>query len=170
MTRFLLAFTLLAFSPAALATPAEKEVLAAMELWKRAMLTKDLAAFDQVFHPDLTYGHSSGLLENKTQAIDHVVKSTTVYDDVRFADTRVSVTGKTALVTGKVQYLKHPKDQKVIVQDLATLSVWVKTARGWQLRARQATLTNREPAPGEALGHVGAGQGSEPKGAAKVPK
>jgi len=158
MTRFLLAFTLLALTPrpSAAASAAEKEVLAAMDLWKRAMVKKDVAAFEAVFHPDLTYGHSSGLIENKTQAIDHVVKNATVYDDVRFADTKVSVTGNTALVTGKVQYLKHPKDQKVIVQDLVVLSVWVKTAKGWQMRARQATLTNREAAPGEAFGHVGA--------------
>lgn len=159
MTRSLLAFTLLALVPqaAAAATPAEKEVLAAQDLWKRAMVKKDVAAFEAVFHPDLTYGHSSGLIENKTQATDHVVKNTTVYDDIRFADTKVSVTGNTALVTGKVQYLKRPKDQKVIVQDLVVLSVWLKTSKGWQMRARQATLTNREAAPGEAFGHVGAG-------------
>src|SRR5687767_14047271 len=157
MTRFLLAFTLLALSPQPVtaASAAEKEVLAAMDLWKRAMVKKDVAAFDAVFHPELTYGHSSGLIENKTQATDHVIKNTTVYDDVRFADTRVSVTGNTALVTGKVQYLKRPKDQKVIVQDLVVLSVWVKTAKGWQMRARQAILTNREAAPGEAFGHLG---------------
>src|SRR5688572_31100995 len=159
MTRFLLAFTLLALSPlpAAAASAAEKEVLAAMDLWKRGMVKKDVAAFDAVFHPDLTYGHSSGLIENKTQATDHVIKNSTVYDDIRFADTKVSVTGNTALVTGKVQYLKRPKDQKVIVQDLVVLSVWVKTAKGWQMRARQATLTNREAAPGEAFGHASTG-------------
>ena len=157
MTRILLAVTLIAVAPpVAAASPAEKEVLAAMELWRQAMVKKDAAAFDKVFHPDLTYGHSSGLIENKAQATDHVLKSTTVYEDVRFADTRVSVTGSTALVTGKVKYLKRPKDQKVIEQDLVVLSVFVKTARGWQMRARQATLTNREAAPGEALGHVGA--------------
>jgi hypothetical protein len=169
MTRFLLALALallaLGSQPAVAANPAEKEVLAAMELWKRAMLKKDPVAFEAVFHPDLTYGHSSGLIENKAQAIDHVVKSATVYEDVRFADTRVSVTGNTALVTGKVQYFKHPKDQKVIVQDLVVLSVWVKAPKGWQMRARQATLTNREAAPGEAFGHVGA---SSP--GAKAPK
>lgn len=167
MTRFLLAFTLLALSPrpAAAGSTAEKEVLAAMEVWKRGMLKKDAAAFDSVFHPDLTYGHSSGLIENKAQAIDHVVKSSTVYDDVRFADTKISVTGNTALVTGKVQYLKRPKDQKVIVQDLVSLSVWVKTPKGWQMRARQATLTNREAMPGEAFGHVGTAAPSKAKAA-----
>jgi ketosteroid isomerase-like protein len=152
MPRLVLAFALftLGVQPAIAASPADKDVLAAMELWRQAMLKKDVAAFDKVFHPDLTYGHSSGLIENKTQAIDHVVKSTTVYKEVTFADTKVSVTGNTALVTGKVQYLKQPKDQKEIVQELVTLSVFVKNTKGWQMRARQATLTNRDAAPGEA--------------------
>jgi ketosteroid isomerase-like protein len=122
---------------------ADKEILAAMELWKQGMTKKDPTAFDRVFHADLSYGHSNGAIENKKQATDHVLKSTTVYDAVTFADTKVSVRGDTALVTGKVQYLKHPKDQKVIVQNLVVLSVWVKSPSGWQMRARQST----EPAP-----------------------
>src|SRR5688572_29307880 len=117
---------------AAAGSPAEKEVLAAMEVWRHAMMKKDAAAFDRVFHPELSYGHSSGAVENKQQATDHVMKSTTVYEAVTFADTKVSLRGGTALVTGKVQYLKHPKDQKVLTQNLVVLSVWVKGPQGWQ--------------------------------------
>jgi ketosteroid isomerase-like protein len=142
MRRFALACVLTAVSlPAFASSPAEKEVLAALETWRTAMVKKDAAAFDKVFHPDLSYGHSIGLVENKKQATDHVMKSTTVYDDVTFADTKVSVRGDTALVTGKIKYLKHPKDKAVIVQNLVVLSVWVKTPKGWQMLARQSTET-----------------------------
>ena len=140
MRRSVLACVLFAVStPALAASPAEKEVLAALETWRHAMVKKDAAAFDKVFHPDLSYGHSIGLIETKQQATDHVMKSTTVYDDVTFADTKVSVRGDTALVTGKIKYLKHPKDKAVIVQNLVVLSVWVKTPKGWQMLARQST-------------------------------
>lgn len=132
--------------PAAAGSAAEKAVLAAMEGWRQAMLKKDPAAFDKAFHPDLSYGHSTGVIESKTQATDHVLKSTTVYDDITFADTKVSVRGDTALVTGKVVYQKHPKDQNVIVQNLTVLSVWIKGAKGWQMLARQST----EPKPAGA--------------------
>lgn len=124
---------------------AEKEVLAAMETWRQAMLKKDAAAFDKVFHPELTYGHSIGLQETKQQATDHVLKSTTTYKVVELADTKVTVRGDTAFVTGKVHYEKHPKDKPVLHQHLTVLSVWVKTAKGWQMIARQST----EPAPAE---------------------
>jgi len=146
MRRSVLACVLVAVSAPALASgPAEKEVLAALETWRHAMVKKDAAAFDKVFHPDLSYGHSIGLVETKQQATDHVMKSTTVYDDVTFADTKVSVRGDTAVVTGKVKYLKHPKDKAVIVQNLVVLSVWVKTGKGWQMLARQSTEV--QPAP-----------------------
>jgi ketosteroid isomerase-like protein len=124
---------------------AEKAVLAAMETWRQAMLTKDAAAFDRVFHPDLRYGHSIGLIESKQQATDHVLKSTTVYKAVELSDTKVKLYGDTAIVTGKAHYEKHPKGAPVLHQHLVVLSVWVKTARGWQMLARQSTEPN--PAP-----------------------
>ncbi len=141
MRRFVLAFALLTLtvSPALAGSPEEKEVLAALETWRQAMLTKDAAKFDKVFHSALSYGHSIGLVENKTQATDHVMKSTTVYKAVELSDTKVDVRGDTAVVTGKARYEKHPKGAPVLHQNLVTLSVWAKTPRGWQMIARQST-------------------------------
>jgi ketosteroid isomerase-like protein len=151
MVRYVLALVLLAMGAqpvaAAPATSAEKDVLAAMETWRHAMLKKDAAAFDKVFHPELTYGHSIGLIETKRQAIDHVMKSTTVYRAVDFAETKVSVRGDMAVVTGKVHYEKHPKNQPVLHQHLSVLSIWLKTAGGWQMIARQST----EPKPAQPV-------------------
>jgi hypothetical protein len=150
MNRFAMAVGLMllvapSVSPALAAPSEEKDVLAAVETWRQAMLTKDPAAFDKVFHPSLSYGHSIGLVENKTQATDHVLKSSTIYKAVDLSETRVNVRGDTAVVTGKAHYEKHPKGQPVLHQNLVVLSVWVKTARGWQMLARQSTEV--KPAP-----------------------
>jgi len=128
----------------------EKAVLAALETWRQAVLKKDAAAFDKVFHPDLRYGHSIGLLENKTQATDHVLKSTTIYKTVDLSDTKVDVRGEVALVTGKVHYEKHPKGKPVLHQHLVVLSVWTKTPKGWQMIARQSTEPNPTPQVAQA--------------------
>ena len=145
MIRSILALCLVALTAqsALAAGSAEKDILAALETFRHAMLKKDATAFDRVFHPDLVYGHSIGLMENKQQATDHVLKSTTVYKAVDLSDTKIRVRGDTALVTGKMHYEKHPKNQPVLHQHLVVLSVWVKTARGWQMIARQST----EPKP-----------------------
>jgi ketosteroid isomerase-like protein len=147
MKRLALALGLLvlAVQPVRAAHPEEKEVLAALETWRQAMLTKDAAAFDKVFHPSLSYGHSIGLVENKTQATDHVLKSTTIYKAVDLTETKVNVRGDTAVVTGKAHYEKHPKGQPVLHQNLVVLSVWMKTPRGWQMFARQSTEVKPSP-------------------------
>ena len=51
--------------PAFAAKPGDKAVLAALDAWKEAMLKKDAAALEKLFHPDLSYAHSSALVQNK---------------------------------------------------------------------------------------------------------
>lgn len=121
---------------------AEKEVLAAQDLWKRAVMQKDAAAFEKVLHTDLMYGHSNGLVETKAQAIKHVVDSKVQYDAIDFSDTKVQVKGNTAVISGKVDY-KQNAAGKITAIHLAVLSVWVKTPQGWQMVGRQST----RPAP-----------------------
>ena len=59
--------------PALAANPGEKAVLAALDAWKEAMLKKDRAALEKIFHPELTYSHSSATVQDKAQAITAVV-------------------------------------------------------------------------------------------------
>jgi hypothetical protein len=63
-------------------------VLAAQDLWRQAMTRKDRAAFEKVLHPDLRYGHSSGLIETKPQAIQHVLGSTAIWERIDFRTPR----------------------------------------------------------------------------------
>jgi ketosteroid isomerase-like protein len=122
----------------AVAAPADKEVLAAQDVWKQAVMKKDRALFEKILHPDLSYGHSSGATETKAQAIEHVMKTGVVYTAIDFTDTKVKVHGNTALVTGKVDYHQKGKDKTNVI-NLVVLSVWVKGAQGWQMLARQST-------------------------------
>jgi hypothetical protein len=61
---------------------AEKEVMAAMETWRQALLKKDGAALTRLYHEDIRYGHSSGLVEDKTTAVNHIVTSKADYASV----------------------------------------------------------------------------------------
>ena len=117
----------------------KKDVLAAQELWRQAMIKKDPAAFEKVLHPALSFGHSSGQLETKAQAIAHVLKSDATWERIDFADTTVRVQGETALVTGKVDYHQRGKSGKPTVIKLVVLSVWIKGPADWQMIARQTT-------------------------------
>jgi len=141
-----LGLSLLVASPVLAAASAEKDVLSAMESWRQAMLKKDRAALEKAFHAELSYGHSSGVIEDKAQAIEHVVAGAGTYTAIDLTETKVRVQGGTALVTGKAEYHERTGGKETVA-NLVVLSVWLKTPKGWQMIARQAT---KPPAPAPA--------------------
>jgi ketosteroid isomerase-like protein len=122
--------------PAFAASPGEKAVLAALDTWKAAMLSRDKAALEKIFHPDLSYGHSSAQLETKEQAIPHIVNSLG-WEAIDFADTTVRMQGNVAIVNGKTDMHQRGKSG-ITISKLVVLTVWVKGQKGWQMIARQA--------------------------------
>lgn len=123
--------------PAFAANPGEKAVLAALDAWKEAMLKKDKAALEKIFHPDLTYSHSSGLVETKAQAIPHAADGLG-WEAIDLSETTVRMQGNVAIVNGKVDMHQRNKDKPTSISKLIQLSVWVKGKGGWQMIARQA--------------------------------
>jgi ketosteroid isomerase-like protein len=117
---------------------AEEEVMAAMEAWRQAMMKRDGAALERLYHADLSYGHSNGLIETKPQAVQHIVTSKADYAAVDFVDTKIAVHGNFAIVTGKVNY-KQVTDGKPSDVKLVVLHVWARAPQGWQLIGRQST-------------------------------
>jgi ketosteroid isomerase-like protein len=120
----------------------EKEVLAALEAYRQAMLKKDAAALTKILSDDLTYTHSSNLHEDKA-AVLASLKKNTVVEAIDFKDLKVHVYGGTATVIGDVDF-RNNADGAVTVSKLNVLHVFVKGQQGWQLVARQAT---RYPEP-----------------------
>lgn len=117
---------------------AEKEVMAAMETWRQAIMKKDGAALAKLYHEDIRYGHSSGLVEDKKTAVNHIVTTKVDYAAVDLIDTKISVQGNFALVNGRVNY-KQVTDGKATDIRLHVLHVWVRTPQGWQMIGRQST-------------------------------
>jgi ketosteroid isomerase-like protein len=127
----------LSVQPAFAASPAEKAVLAAQDAWKEAMLKRDRAALEKIFHADLSYGHSSALLETKAQAIPHIVDGLG-WEAIDFSETTVHLQGNLAVIHGKTDMRQRNKDKPTTISKLIVLTVWVKGAQGWQMIARQA--------------------------------
>jgi ketosteroid isomerase-like protein len=117
---------------------AEQEVMTAMEAWRQALLKKDGAALTRLYHEEIRYGHSSGLVEDKKTAVNHIVTTKADYATVELLDTKVSVHGNFALVNGRVNY-RQVTDGKANDVKLHVLHVWVRTPQGWQMIGRQST-------------------------------
>jgi ketosteroid isomerase-like protein len=126
-----------AVAAGAAASKGDKAVLAALEDWKTAMLKQDRAALEKLFHPDLSYGHSSATLQTKPQAITGAVDSPG-WEAMEFVDTTVRMQGNVAIVNGKLDMHQRNKGKPTTISKLINLTVWVKGPQGWQMIARQA--------------------------------
>src|SRR5260370_2849758 len=128
-------FSTLILAAAPASSKDDKEILAAMDAYKEAMIHKDGAAFDKLLSNDLTSTHAGGQLESKADVIKSITAGKTIIEALDFSDTSVRLYGNVALVKGKVD-LWHSKTNIV---HMNVLHVWVKGPQGWQMVARQAT-------------------------------
>ena len=113
---------------------AQKEILAAMEAWKQATLTKS-ATLGNMLHDDLTYCHSNGKTQTKADVLDDVLGGKSSVVGIDFREQSVRVYGTTALVKGPIDMLQN--NGTMVPLDI--LHVWLKGAQGWQMVGRQAT-------------------------------
>jgi len=115
----------------------EQQVTAAMEKFRKAMLDGDAATLKTLTHETLTYGHSSGKLENQQEFVDALATGMSDFKSIDFSNQTVSIVQNTATVrhrlTGDVVDNGVPA-----AVNLSVLAVWVKIKNQWKLVARQA--------------------------------
>jgi len=133
--------SLVAVVSAAAKTPMEEEVTTAINAWRQAMLTHDVAAMNKLLHPDITYCHSSGITQDKATVLAKVGGS----DHFEYSDTTIRIHGNVALVKNVTDM--RSAATKDTPNRLNVLYVWVKGPDGWQMIARHPI---KLPVPGEA--------------------
>ena len=133
MKRILLAFV--CSSAMLLAGGSETAIRKLIDDFATAVLKKDNATLERLIADTVTYSHSNGLLETKTQALEAFKKAK--YEKWEYKEQKMQFFGNTALVRGDVEILNTASNAAPIKLNL--LQVWSKTSKGWQLVARQAT-------------------------------
>ena len=140
--RTLAAAALLASGTAVLArTPAHAEsadVENAVSSLTKAMLNADKAKLEALVSDQLSYGHSSGKLEDKSIFVDVVAGKKTVYKSIELSKQTVAVVGNNAIVRHAWESESGAGDGKWNVSKIGVLQVWVKQGSDWKLLARQA--------------------------------
>lgn len=111
----------------------ETAVATAVDQLTQALLSGDRAALTAVAAEELSYGHSSGLIENKAAFVEAVASGKSDFTKIDLSDQTISVVGKTALVRHKMS-----ADLGSTHVNLGILTVWTKQKGGWKLLARQA--------------------------------
>ena len=116
----------------------EDEVLAAEELRYRAMVDGDLATLDALCADELSYAHSSGARDTKAEYFAKLRAGFYVYHRIDHPVERVTVTGDTAIVVGRMTADLDVDGVGKTIDSLA-LAVWTRASGSWQLLAYAPT-------------------------------
>ena len=117
----------------------EKAVLAAEKQYAEAMLKRDAATLEKLLGDDLSYAHSSMLMETKADVLKGITSGKTNYKAIEFKTTTVRQYGNTVITNHEMIFEQPARSNRVYVT-----MVWVKQSGGWQMVQRQAT---RYPEP-----------------------
>ncbi|MFZ6010877.1 MAG: nuclear transport factor 2 family protein [Bacteroidota bacterium] len=115
----------------------EKEIVAAVETLRKAMIDADKTGLENLTADDLSYGHSSGRVEDKASFVESLVSGKSDFVTMILSDQTVKIVGTTALVRHKLQGDVNDGGKAGTI-NLGVLLVWQKQNGRWKLLARQA--------------------------------
>lgn len=134
MKTYLLAFfTMITISGIA----QQKTVEESVETFRKLLVTPDEKGLTDLTHKDLTYGHSSGKIENQSEFINQLVSKRSDFRKVEFLEQKIFTEGKTAVVRHILEAETFDGGKPGNVK-IKILLVWVKDKKDWKLMARQA--------------------------------
>src|SRR4051812_35317439 len=76
----------------------ESAVAAAVEVLRKAMIDGDKASLQNITTDQLSYGHSSGKVEDKTTFVDNIVSGKSDFVTIDLTNQTIAVSGDAAIV------------------------------------------------------------------------
>jgi hypothetical protein len=118
-------------------TAEEIKVSEAVSTLRKALLDPEKTTLEKILHEDLSYGHSSGLIETKTMLITSLTTNESDFKTMDLQEQTVKVVGKNAIVRHKL-FAETTNKGVASTAKLNVLLVFVKVKGEWKLLARQA--------------------------------
>lgn len=118
-------------------TKKEQEVAQAVEQMRLAMISGERQALENIAAAKLSYGHSSGKLEDKSAFVESIASGKSDFVSIDLTNQSIVVSGKTALVRHQL-HAKTNDGGKPGEVHLGILLVWQLEGKQWKLLARQA--------------------------------
>lgn len=135
-------FLIAAFSIVSLSSSAQKkelnDVKFALEVFRLALLSGDRAQLMQITTPELSYAHSSGVIENQQEFVEKLATGKSDFVKIDISNETITVYKNAAVVRHQL-FADINDGGKPGTVKLNVLMFWVETKMGWQLAARQAT-------------------------------
>jgi ketosteroid isomerase-like protein len=115
-----------------------QQVLAAEDRRYRAMQDADLTTLDELCADELSYAHSSGTRDTKSEYLGKIGSGYYVYRRIDHPVERVEVLGDTAIVVGRMTADIEVQGVPKTIDNLA-LAVWTRASGAWRLLAYAPT-------------------------------
>lgn len=115
----------------------EKEVAAAVETLRKAMIDGDQKALEAIAADQLSYGHSGGKVEDKKTFVSTLASGKSDFVTIDLTEQSITVSGETAIVRHTLNATTNDGGKPGTVA-LTIMTVWQKQHKHWVLLARQA--------------------------------
>lgn len=138
--RFIIVLCSVFLSVVAVAQVDSVSLKEAMSNLDKALINKDEKALTQLLDEDVSYGHSNGWVQNKTDIINDLKSGKLIYNKLEnTVVTIVAINKEWATVRTNTNAQGSSSSVPTFDLKLHVLQVWLKTKNGWQLLARQST-------------------------------
>jgi len=109
-----------------------------VEALRKAMIAADSSTLGKLTADELSYGHSSGRLEDKAEFIEALASGKSGFSAIELSDQTVNVVDKIAIVRHVFAGIRRNAPGGADKMKLAILTVWLQQQEQWKLLARQA--------------------------------
>jgi ketosteroid isomerase-like protein len=114
----------------------EAAVTQAVEALRKAVMTQDKAKLEALTADQVSYSHSSGVVQNKAELINGVMTRKSIVKSLDFPELKVTVVGDAAIAR-HLWVSDSETDGKLTNTKIGILEVWQKQGGNWKLLARQ---------------------------------
>ena len=115
----------------------EQSVATAVETLRKALIDPDKSTLDALVTDELTYGHSSGLIQDKAAFEAALLNKSSDFVTIDLSQQTIRIVGNTAWVRHTLSATTNDGGKPGSTR-LLVLLVWVKQKGAWRLLARQA--------------------------------
>lgn len=113
----------------------------AVEVFRQTMLHPNQTKFEELTSAKLSYGHSSGLIEDQGTCIASMVSGKFKFLRIDIINQTIDIEGNTAIVRHEFNADTNDEGKAPGTVKLKVLQVWHKLDNHWRLLARQAVKT-----------------------------
>jgi len=118
------------------AQSSKKDIEASVDALNKASIAQDKQALEKLTMDELSYGHSTGVVENKTTYVKSILSGPVKFIQIDNGDQTIELAGDDAIVRA-ICSIRGTRDGAPLDLKIGILMVWKKTGTEWKLLARQ---------------------------------